>query len=54
VPVHDVSALAAVTQRLIEQPDLIATMGRESRRIAEVKYDVHRINQRILEVLDLF
>jgi hypothetical protein len=28
-------------------------MGRESRRIAQAKYDVHRINQRILEELDL-
>jgi hypothetical protein len=28
-------------------------MGRESRRIAQAKYDVHRIDQRLLEEIDL-
>lgn len=53
VPVRDVPALAEAMLRFIEHPDLIATMGRESRRIAEARYDVHRVNQRILEELDL-
>jgi glycosyltransferase involved in cell wall biosynthesis len=52
-PVRDVPALADAMLRFIEQPELIAPMGRESRRIAQAKYDVHRLNQRILEKLDL-
>lgn len=53
VPARDVSALAEAMLRFVEQPDLIATMGRESRCIAEARYDVHRVNQRILEELEL-
>lgn len=53
VPARDVPALAEAMLRFVEQPELIATMGRESRRLAEAKYDVHDVNQRILEELDL-
>ena len=53
VPVRDVPALAEAMLRFVEQPELIAIMGHESRRIAQAKYDVHRINRRILEELDL-
>jgi len=53
VPVRDAPALAEAMLRFVEQPALIATMGRESRRIAEARYDVHRINQRILDELEL-
>jgi glycosyltransferase involved in cell wall biosynthesis len=53
VPVRDVPALAEAMLRFIEKPELIASMGHESRRIAEAKYDVHRINRCILEELEL-
>jgi hypothetical protein len=39
--------------RLVEAPELIAAMGRESRRIAEKKYDVHKVNQVILQAMRL-
>jgi glycosyltransferase involved in cell wall biosynthesis len=53
VPVRDVPALARAMLRFVEQPELIAPMGGQSRRIAEAKYDVHQINQCILRELDL-
>ena len=53
VPARNVPALVEAMTRFVEQPELIASMGRESRRIAEAKYDVHRINRRILRELNL-
>ncbi len=53
VPARDVPALAEAMLRFVEQPALIGAMGRESRRLAEANYDVHRVNQCILKVLDL-
>jgi glycosyltransferase involved in cell wall biosynthesis len=51
VPVKGAGALAAAMEKFIEQPSLAETMGRESRRIAEEKYDVHKVNRVILEVM---
>lgn len=53
VPVKDAVALAQAMERFVEEPGLIAAMGRESRRIAEEKYDVHRVNGIILEAMGL-
>ncbi|NMG16643.1 glycosyltransferase family 4 protein [Aromatoleum bremense] len=44
VPVKAVEELAAAMLRFIEDPVLVARMGARSRRIAEEKYDVHRVN----------
>jgi glycosyltransferase involved in cell wall biosynthesis len=43
--------LAQAMIRFIEEPGLVASMGAESRRIAEQRFDVHAINRRILDVL---
>jgi glycosyltransferase involved in cell wall biosynthesis len=51
VPVKDSGALAEIMEKFIEQPSLAESMGRESRRIAEQKYDVHKVNRVILEVM---
>lgn len=51
VPVRDVDALAERMLRFIENPALIETMGRRSRQLAEERFDVRRINARLLEVL---
>jgi len=51
VPVRDVPALNLAMLRFIENPTLIATMGRESRRLAELRFDVHTINARLLKIL---
>ncbi|WP_266157811.1 glycosyltransferase family 4 protein [Dyella silvatica] len=49
VPVKSVSGLAEAMQRFIDDPGLIERMGRRSRAIAENKYDVHKVNQSMLE-----
>ena len=53
VPVKEPRALARAMARFIEDPDLIPAMGRESRRLAETKYDVHKVNDVILEAMRL-
>lgn len=53
VPVRDPKALAAALERFVQDPDLIASMGRESRRIVVDKYDVHKVNRVILETMRL-
>lgn len=53
VPVRDVGALVERIERFIDQPQSIALMGRESRRIAEARYDVHEVNRVIMETMGL-
>ena len=49
VPVRDVPALAAAMSRFVEQPELIASMGAASRRLAEQRFDVRIVNARLLK-----
>lgn len=51
VPVRDPASLAAAMIKLIEDPAALSAMGRQSRRMAEELYDVHRINRTILETI---
>jgi glycosyltransferase involved in cell wall biosynthesis len=53
VPVRDPQALAAAMQRFIDQPDLIAAMGNESRRLAEERFDVDQINAVMLQTMGI-
>ena len=53
VPPRDVDALVAAMERFIVQPELIVGMGQASRRLAEERFDVHKINQRILEAMGI-
>jgi glycosyltransferase involved in cell wall biosynthesis len=53
VGVKDVDAIVAAMERFVAEPGLIARMGAESRRIAEEKYDVHKVNAVILEAMGL-
>lgn len=53
VPVRDAEALAQAILRFIEEPTLIETMGQESRRLAEERFDVHKINQHMMEVMEI-
>ncbi len=53
VPVRDASGLRAAMNHFIDDPTLVAPMGRRSRRLAEEKYDVHFVNEDILRVLGL-
>lgn len=51
VPPRDVGALAEAMERFIAEPGLIEPMGRESRRLAEERFDARKINQRLLRIL---
>jgi hypothetical protein len=48
-----VDALVRAMERFILQPELIITMGQASRKLAEERFDVHKVNQRILAVLGI-
>ena len=49
VPVRDPKALADAMLRFVREPALAAAMGRESRAIAEARFDVHEANRRLLK-----
>lgn len=53
VPVRDVPALAEAMLRFVKNPRLIESMGHESRRLAEMRFDVRRVNARLLKILDI-
>jgi glycosyltransferase involved in cell wall biosynthesis len=53
VPTRDAEALARAMERFILEPGLIGEMGSRSRRIAEQKYDVHKVNAVILQGMGL-
>jgi glycosyltransferase involved in cell wall biosynthesis len=51
VPSHDSKGLAAAMIRLAGDADLRARMGQESRRLAEERFDVHRINEDLVDLI---
>ncbi|MEM0498460.1 MAG: glycosyltransferase, partial [Methanothrix sp.] len=53
VPPRDASALADAMERFVLEPELIERMGAASRRIAEERFDVRRINRRMMEAMGL-
>ena len=53
VPVKDSQTLAKVMERFIIEPELAARMGAESRKIAEEKYDVQKVNAIINRAMSL-
>lgn len=53
VPVKDVDALKSAMEKFILEPDLISQMGKQSRIIAEEKYDVRKVNRAILQEMGL-
>ena len=40
-------------QYFIKHPEMIVRMGEESRRVAVEKYDVHKVNAVIMDVMGL-
>lgn len=48
VPVKNAAALAKAMQSFITNPELIPYMGQRGREIAEIKYDVRKVNDAIL------
>jgi glycosyltransferase involved in cell wall biosynthesis len=53
VPVRNVDALVSAMERFINEPELIERMGKESRRIAEERFDVHKVNEVLLNAIGL-
>jgi glycosyltransferase involved in cell wall biosynthesis len=53
VPVENAPALTEALMRFVNDPNLIATQGVASRKIAEVKYDVHKVNEFMMGALGL-
>ena len=53
VPPRDPVALAKAMRRFITRRELAITMGARSRRVAEQRFDVHRVNAAMLEAMGL-
>lgn len=53
VPAKDPKALAEAMWKFVQEPALISKMGRASRQIAEQRFDVRKINDRIFSALEL-
>jgi glycosyltransferase involved in cell wall biosynthesis len=53
VPARDAGALARAMVTFIQDPGNVARMGAASRRIAEDRFDVHKVNRVILESIGL-
>lgn len=53
VPVKSATTLAQAMRRFIDQPELVARMGERSRVLAEEKYDVHKVNDVMLQEMGI-
>jgi glycosyltransferase involved in cell wall biosynthesis len=53
VPPGDPAALASAMARVLLRPDLIPSMARASRSLAESRFDSRRINEQLLTALGL-
>lgn len=53
IPPRAPEALAAAIERFVYDPTLIRSMGRESRRLAEARFDVRAVNSRIMEAMNI-
>ena len=53
VPIKDSPALTKAMERFIKKPSLIPAMGAESRKLAEEKFDVRKVNRIIISTMKL-
>ena len=53
VPIKSVQALSQAMQKFVDTPALIPKMGNRSREIAEEKYDVHKVNEVMLQAMGI-
>jgi len=49
VPVKKVDELTAAMLNFVENPQLVSTLGKKSRELAELKYDVKKVNAAMLQ-----
>ena len=52
VPIKNPEELSEAMKKFIDSPSLIYSMGQESRTIAEKKYDVHKVNEKMIKILE--
>lgn len=52
VPVRDEDAMARAMRTFVDNPDLVVQMGERSAAMAQRRFDVHTINQRIMCVIN--
>jgi len=50
---RDAAAVAAAMAKFLEHPELVEHMGSRSRKLAEEKYDVHKVNATMMEAMGL-
>lgn len=53
VPVRDVEQLATRMLQLAENPELVRSMGAAGRRYCEEKFEVSKVNQKMLEIMEI-
>lgn len=53
VPARDPAAVASAMNRFIAEPELISQMGTESRKLAEERYDVRKVNAVMIDAMGL-
>ncbi len=51
VPLRNSKALAERMTRFVEQPHLIEVMGEASNQMAQERFDVHKVNKRLIDLL---
>lgn len=53
VPIKTVNELSSAMEKFVVNPELITTMGKESRKLTEDIYDVHKVNAFMTEEMGL-
>jgi glycosyltransferase involved in cell wall biosynthesis len=53
VPARDIDSLAEAMKKFIANKNLVEIMGRQSRALAEKKYDVTKVNKTIMDAMNL-
>ncbi|AGE25020.1 group 1 glycosyl transferase [Pseudomonas poae RE*1-1-14] len=53
IPVKNVDKLTAAMLKFAENPHLVSTLGRKSRELAELKYDVKKVNAAMLQGMEI-
>lgn len=53
VPARDATSLAKAMGELMNDPDRVAEMGRQSRVLAEERFDVHRVNDAMIAAMGI-
>ena len=53
IPINNSNRLTSAMEKFILNPKIIVDMGKNSRILAEEKFDVHKVNEAIIKELDL-